>query len=122
MAELVWRDKRGLYDYSPMQERENAHPPVVPQHQLITRECYIPDSELPTTAAFPADEWHNRLIQGDKGAVLPALLPEFAEAINLIYIDPPFMTGRIFGSGTQVAYRICCWLPMAACMFISIGA
>lgn len=105
MAELVWRDKRGLYGYSPMQERENAHPPVAPRHQLIARERYVPDSELPATVGFPADEWQNRLIQGDKGAVLPVLLPEFAEAINLIYIDPPFMTGRTFGNGAQVAYR-----------------
>jgi len=42
--------------------------------------------------------WYNRLILGDKCDVLPALLPEFAGLINLIYIDPPFMTGRHFTS------------------------
>jgi site-specific DNA-methyltransferase (adenine-specific)/adenine-specific DNA-methyltransferase len=36
--------------------------------------------------------------------VLPALLGEFAHSIDLIYIDPPFMTGRDFTSGNQVAY------------------
>lgn len=48
--------------------------------------------------------WHNRLILGDKSAVLQALLSEFAGQINLIYIDPPFMTGRDFKSGKQLAY------------------
>ncbi len=42
------------------------------------------------------DGWHNRLILGDKRDILPALLPAFAERVNLIYIDPPFMTGRNF--------------------------
>lgn len=41
-------------------------------------------------------EWRNRLILGDKKYVLPALLPEFAGKINLIYIDPPFDTGAYF--------------------------
>ena len=31
-------------------------------------------------------------------------MPEFANSINLIYIDPPFMTGRDFTSGRQLAY------------------
>ena len=41
-------------------------------------------------------EWRNRLIWGDKKYVLPSLLPEFAEKIDLIYIDPPFDTGADF--------------------------
>jgi len=52
----------------------------------------------------PIHDWHNRLISGDKSTFLPALLPEFANTIDLIYIDPPFMTGRDFTSGTQLAY------------------
>jgi adenine specific DNA methylase Mod len=35
-------------------------------------------------------EWRNRLIWGDKKYVLPSLLPEFANSVDLIYIDPPF--------------------------------
>jgi site-specific DNA-methyltransferase (adenine-specific)/adenine-specific DNA-methyltransferase len=35
---------------------------------------------------------------------LPALLPEFAGKVNLIYIDPPFMTGRDFKSGERLVY------------------
>ncbi len=41
-------------------------------------------------------EWRNRLIFGDKKYVLPALLPEFAGKVDLIYIDPPFATGADF--------------------------
>jgi adenine-specific DNA-methyltransferase len=41
-------------------------------------------------------EWRNRLIWGDKKYVLPSLLPEFAGKVNLIYIDPPFVTGADF--------------------------
>jgi adenine-specific DNA-methyltransferase len=46
--------------------------------------------------AYLAKEWRNRLIWGDKKYVLPALLPEFAGKVNLIYIDPPFDTGADF--------------------------
>jgi len=41
-------------------------------------------------------EWRNRLIWGDKKYVLPALLEEFAGAVDLVYIDPPFFTGDDF--------------------------
>jgi adenine-specific DNA-methyltransferase len=41
-------------------------------------------------------EWRNRLIWGDKKYVLPSLLAEFAGKVNLIYIDPPFVTGADF--------------------------
>ncbi len=43
-----------------------------------------------------ATEWRNRLIWGDKKYVLPSLLPEFANSVDLIYIDPPFDTGADF--------------------------
>lgn len=41
-------------------------------------------------------EWRNRLIWADKKYVLPSLLQDFAGAVNLIYIDPPFDTGADF--------------------------
>ena len=40
------------------------------------------------------DDWHNRLIWGDKNYILPSLLPEIAGKVNLIYIDPPFFSNR----------------------------
>jgi DNA modification methylase len=47
-------------------------------------------------------EWRNRLIWGDKKYVLPSLIPEFANAIDLIYIDPPFDTGADFSYRVEV--------------------
>jgi len=89
MAELVWNGKVPLSSSSP-----------ATRSSLCTIEHLATDSE----AALPP-LWHNRLILGDKSDVLPALLTEFAAQVDLIYIDPPFMTGRVFTSGSQVAYR-----------------
>ncbi len=36
----------------------------------------------------------NRLIQGDNLAVMSALMPPLAGKVSLIYLDPPFFTGR----------------------------
>jgi adenine-specific DNA-methyltransferase len=47
-------------------------------------------------------EWRNQLIWGDKKYVLPSLLAEFANKVNLIYIDPPFDTGADFSFATSV--------------------
>src|SRR5438132_7076669 len=81
MAELIWKSK--------------------PSTPLVLASAHLHISE---TFLSQAHDWHNRLIYGDKSDVLPALLPEFANAVDLIYIDPPFMTGRDFISGTQFAY------------------
>jgi DNA modification methylase len=48
------------------------------------------------------NEWRNRLIWGDKKYVLPSLLPEFANSVDLIYIDPPFDTGADFSYRVEV--------------------
>jgi hypothetical protein len=40
-------------------------------------------------------EWRNRLIWGDKKYVLPAILPDSAGLIDLIYIDPPSIQAPI---------------------------
>jgi adenine-specific DNA-methyltransferase len=105
MAELVWKGKHQPHDENMLTTQEqkilqNARP-----HQLTTRTYYpITPEEPEAPSSFPPT-WHNRLIQGDKHAVLPALQPEFIGAIDLIYIDPPFMTGRTFSNGKQVAYK-----------------
>lgn len=63
---------------------------------------------MPSRVAFPirTDEVHsaaesapsdtNRLILGDVSRALPALLPELAGKVALVYIDPPFDTGERF--------------------------
>lgn len=40
------------------------------------------------------DNWKNQLILGDNKEVMQELLPALAGQINLIYIDPPFNTGK----------------------------
>src|SRR5216110_2733519 len=111
MAELVWRGKypsdqqQGL-PISAGQSHQN-------HYQCITEYCYMPTD---TSASPPVSlieqapdpsllSWHNRLIYGDKNLVLPALTYELSGKIDLIYIDPPFMTGRTFNKGSQIAYH-----------------
>ncbi len=53
-------------------------------------------------AAGRPSDWRNRLVWGDTRYVLPALLPEFAGKVDLIYIDPPFDTGADFSFSTTV--------------------
>lgn len=97
MAELSWQGKQAITaaDLCQQVARENAS----------TLTCV---ESTPSPAESTSPGWHNRLIHGDKKDVLPLLLLEFPEAIDLIYIDPPFMTGRDF-TGTfhgnrQLAY------------------
>jgi len=47
-------------------------------------------------------EWRNLLIWGDKKYVLPSLLRQFANAVDLIYIDPPFGTGEDYSYHVDV--------------------
>lgn len=93
MAELHWQDKE-----SEQQVQANETGNI--QH-LQTREIY---PGVPNSAEAATNLWHNRLIQGERAKVLRVLLPDFAGRVNLAYIDPPFMTGRNFMSGSQLAY------------------
>lgn len=99
MVELTWKAKPApLFS---AQEQSSAY-------SLVTTECINSSPshtrEQPSINQSLVAGWHNRLIHGDASLVLPALLPEFAGKIDLIYIDPPFMTGRDFKNGPQLAY------------------
>lgn len=85
MVELYWQNK----------EREQYLP--IPEIILHTRATH--------TDAENTAPWYNRLIQGERAEVLTALLTEFAGCVDLAYIDPPFMTGRTFMSGSTLAYN-----------------
>jgi site-specific DNA-methyltransferase (adenine-specific)/adenine-specific DNA-methyltransferase len=98
MAELVWKNKSSIC------KPHYSNTPISTDCRLITDQYYIPEHTSGTTS--PLEEtWYNRLIQGDKHYVLPALQNEFSSAIKLIYIDPPFMTGRTFTNGQRIAYK-----------------
>lgn len=106
MAELVWKGKdESSFQGSSQIPGRSVAPSRIEQH-LLTSEIF--DGQLRQTHSGPElclpGCWYNRLIQGDNSEVLPALLPEFAGQVNLIYIDPPFMTGRDFKSGGHLAY------------------
>src|SRR5215470_5449929 len=123
MAELVWRgkyptDQRQVSSIGRRQDPDRGKS-CSPLHQSITEHCYMPADTSVSPPSFPKKgwgqdpdrgrpcppSWHNRLICGDKNLVLPALTHEFSGKIDLIYIDPPFMTGRTFNTGSQIAYH-----------------
>ena len=95
MAELTWPGKHRI---------DLAKAVTNQQYRFDTINHSSATSDAPATEQAP---WSNRLLWGDKAQVLPLLLTDFNGAINLIYIDPPFMTGRIFyhSDGVQLAYR-----------------
>ncbi len=92
MADLTWLNKQLI---AVTQNTSN-------DRQLHTQEVIA--NQLYENTPSPHSNWYNRLIHGNKAVILPALLDEFTARVNLIYIDPPFMTGRDFVSGTQLAY------------------
>lgn len=100
MAELIWRDKKTNIEHLGQ---------TAPQKHLTTIEIL---GELPSNDRLqsplplkPSEVWYNRLIFGNKSDVLPALVTELGQQIHLIYVDPPFMTGRNFTSGSQLAFN-----------------
>ncbi|GCE28679.1 site-specific DNA-methyltransferase [Dictyobacter alpinus] len=86
MAELVWRGK--------------ALPRPSGVEVVVEGFYGLVDGEV-MGAGAPGD-WYNRLLHGERGLALQALQSEFAGKVDLIYIDPPFMTGRTFKNGAQI--------------------
>jgi len=98
MAELVWKGKISPFDSS--QRIASSYPSTIQaiaQYPTTHQQEFLSDSIT--------EGWHNRLILGDKTDVLPTLLENFTAKVDLIYIDPPFMTGRTFSNGSQVVYK-----------------
>ncbi|HAW10275.1 MAG: DNA methyltransferase [Candidatus Dormibacteria bacterium] len=93
MTELIWE---GKYDKD---GRKVAPLRVALPFQTVETVNESSQDRQRTLDLFQAakpSEWRNRLIWGDKKYVLPALLQEFAGAVDLVYIDPPFATGQDF--------------------------
>lgn len=83
-TELVWP---GKYDGDEAQRTSSKC-----GSSLVIREQFDPEEEPSRGRGL----WRNRLIWGDNLQVMEALLAEFAGAVDLIYIDPPFATGTDF--------------------------
>jgi site-specific DNA-methyltransferase (adenine-specific)/adenine-specific DNA-methyltransferase len=98
MAELTWQGKQNKDTILESRLQHAKHTPT----SLVTREI-IGHPMCPETT-FPNQVWHNRLIHGNTLDILPALLPEFESRVQLIYIDPPFMTERDFKNDSQLFY------------------
>jgi site-specific DNA-methyltransferase (adenine-specific)/adenine-specific DNA-methyltransferase len=94
MAELLWKHKANPH---------NQQLPTDPIPRFSTTRQYYPQEK--SAAHFPAHHWSNRLILADRCSALRALQPDLLATVNLVYIDPPFMTGRTFRNGVQLAYK-----------------
>ncbi|GAC1462559.1 MAG: site-specific DNA-methyltransferase [Ktedonobacteraceae bacterium] len=105
MAELMWRGKKSsLPDDNTGDEQRHPVPPVRFRRHIVDEKYYTSEVEGATLPS--GDIWYNRLIQGDQRFALPALLEEFGGQVKLIYIDPPFMTGRTFTNNPRLASRL----------------
>jgi DNA modification methylase len=99
VPDLIWT---GKYD----EEHRRSRPLQValPFQTVETINESVQDRQraLDLFGANHPPEWRNRLIWGDKKYVLPSLLQEFAGAIDLVYIDPPFFTGDDFSFQVEI--------------------
>lgn len=99
MPELIWDGKYGpegkkvapLRVSLPFQTIETVNESA--QQRQLALDVFAGDRQT---------EWRNRLIWGDRKYVLSALATEFAGAVDLIYIDPPFATGADFSISTAI--------------------
>ncbi len=88
VAELVWKGKTrdSVSDTSRAEVRRETVELVGPAGNAAT---------CPSDSGS-GDGWRNLLLAGDNRLALPSLLPEYAGAVKLVYIDPPFATGNDF--------------------------
>jgi adenine-specific DNA-methyltransferase len=93
MTELTWAGK-----YLPDGRRATPLRLALPFQtvETVNESAQLRQDQYSLFAQGRPTEWRNRLIWGDKKYVLPALLPELAGKVRLIYIDPPFDTGANF--------------------------
>lgn len=61
--------------------------------ELRLEEVVLPAGHEQASSSPPG-----RLIRGDNLGIMAALLPELANGIDLIYADPPFLTGKTYRS------------------------
>jgi adenine specific DNA methylase Mod len=99
MVELIWD---GKYDATGKRTAPVRIALAFQTVETVNESAQQRQRTLDLFSAGRDPEWRNRLIWGDKKYVLPALLPEFAGKVDLVYIDPPFATGADFSFQTSV--------------------
>src|SRR5260370_7709656 len=100
MAELIWKGKEatlnsqnnGLTDYQTTIPPLNRHFHTI---EIFNGQHHHSEEKPPLN-----HRWYNRLIAGEKSAVLPPLLPEFAGHVTLFSSHPPFIPARDFKIST----------------------
>lgn len=96
------------------QETELIYAGKTREVDILTETMAVPLQKVKIFGDVNDDEWHNILIFGDNLQILKTLLkwkekgklknPDGSRGIKLIYIDPPFGTGDIYGRGDVGAY------------------
>ena len=81
---------------------------------VLTETMAVPLQKVKVFGDVKDDEWHNMLIFGDNLQILKTLLKmkqegklknaDGTKGVRLIYIDPPFGTGEIYGRNNVGAY------------------
>lgn len=81
---------------------------------VLAETMAVPLQKVKVFGNVKDEEWHNMLIFGDDLQILKTLLkwkedgklknPNGSKGVKLIYIDPPFGTGEIYGRGNVGAY------------------
>ncbi|NCQ53379.1 MAG: site-specific DNA-methyltransferase, partial [Caldiserica bacterium] len=91
------------------QETELIYAGKTREVDALTDTMAVPLQKVKVFGDVKDDEWHNMLIFGDNLQILKTLLkmkedgklknPDGSRGVKLIYIDPPFGTGDIYGRG-----------------------
>lgn len=96
------------------QETELIYAGKTREVDVIAETLAVPLQKVKVFGKTNDNEWHNMLIFGDNLQILKTLLkwkedgklknPDGTRGVKLIYIDPPFGTGDIYGRGDVGAY------------------
>jgi len=96
------------------QETELIYAGKTREVDVLTETMAVPLQKVKVFGNVTDNEWHNMLIFGDNLQILKTLLkmkeegklknPDGSRGVKLIYIDPPFGTGDIYGRNNVGAY------------------
>jgi len=96
------------------QETELIYAGKTREVDVLAETMAVPLQKVKVFGNVSNNEWHNMLIFGDNLQILKTLLkwkqegklknPDGSRGIKLIYIDPPFGTGDIYGKNNVGAY------------------
>ena len=65
------------------------------EHPLAAAQLHLQSTVIPPYPN-PSAQPENILLQGDNLAIMAALLPDWEGRVDLIYIDPPFLSGKAY--------------------------